>query len=91
MSPEAGAAIILAADVGGTKTRFGLFRRLGGRLEAQRLETVPSDRTRPFADVLGRFLGTDVPRAACFAAAIGTFRITHFTSGIAGGLTLRVR
>jgi glucokinase len=72
MSREAGASIVLAADVGGTKTQFGLFRVVAGTLEPLRVDVVPSDRTLPFVEVLGRFLrSSDGPRplAACLAAA----------------------
>jgi glucokinase len=72
MSRDAGASIVLAADVGGTKTQFGLFRAAAGALEPLRVDVVPSDRTRPFVEVLGRFLRpAEAPRplAACLAAA----------------------
>jgi glucokinase len=72
MTRDAGSSIVLAADVGGTKTQFGLFRAAAGALEPLRVEVVPSDRTASFVEVLGRFLRpSDEPRplAACLAAA----------------------
>jgi len=72
MSRGAGAPIILAADVGGTKTQLGLFRADTGTLEPLRVETVPSDPALSFVEVLGRFLhpsDTARPAAACLAVA----------------------
>src|SRR5262245_31788019 len=72
MSRDAAASIVLAADVGGTKTQLGLFRADGSALEPVRVETVPSDHAVAFAEVLGRFLrppGTPRPAAACLAVA----------------------
>src|SRR5262245_47341034 len=72
MSPSAGSPIVLAADVGGTKTRFGLFRAAGNTLEMLRDERVPSAHDVAFAEVMTRFLAGDRavrPAAACFAVA----------------------
>ena len=72
MSPSAGASIVLAADVGGTKTRFGLFRIAGNALEPLRDERVPSAHDVTFAEVMTRFLAGNraiQPAAACFAVA----------------------
>jgi len=63
---------VLAADVGGTKTRFGLFRVEGGTLVPLRDERVPSAHDVTFRQVMARFLagdGTIRPAAACFAVA----------------------
>jgi glucokinase len=71
MSGEAD-AIILAADVGGTKTSFGVFRAAADGPQVVRHETVPSDARLAFDDVVARFLSTTPaaqPRVACFAVA----------------------
>jgi glucokinase len=62
-------ATILAADVGGTKTRLGLFRVAREGPEPVRAETVPSDPALRFPDVVARFLASSTPTAACFAVA----------------------
>jgi glucokinase len=69
MSRVARDPILLAADVGGTKTRFGLFHAGPSGPRPLRSETVPSDPGRPFADVLATFLASATPSAACFAVA----------------------
>src|SRR4030095_11892308 len=72
MSRSAGASIVLAADVGGTKTRFGLFRVDGNALVLLRDDRVPSAHDVTFAELMTRFLagdGTIRPAAACFAVA----------------------
>ncbi|HWP66427.1 MAG TPA: glucokinase [Candidatus Limnocylindria bacterium] len=72
MSRVADASVVLAADVGGTKTRFGLFRTDGDALHAVYEQRVPSDRQVGFAELMQRFLSARPdapPRAACFAVA----------------------
>jgi glucokinase len=72
MSQGEGAPTVLAADVGGTHTRLGAFRvGMDGPVPV-RTETVPSDRTASFEEVLRRFLATctsTAPNAACLAVA----------------------
>lgn len=62
--------MILGGDVGGTKTRLGLFEVAagGGVGSLVREETLPSAEFADFASLLGRFLGGDARavRAACF-------------------------
>ena len=72
MSRSPQPSIVLAADVGGTNTRFGLFRVDGSTLIPLRDERVPSAHDATFAQVMTRFLsgdGTTRPAAACFAVA----------------------
>ena len=69
MSRGAGAASIFAADVGGTKTQFGLFRAGPSGPECVRSETVPSDPARPFEEIARRFLESAAPTAVCLAVA----------------------
>lgn len=64
--------MILAGDIGGTKTVIGLFTEAGGTLRAARAETFPSRSHRALEDILDRFLesGSRPPvRAACFGVA----------------------
>jgi glucokinase len=69
MSRDARSFTVLAADVGGTKTRFGLFRAGPSGPEPLRSDTVPSDPALPFVEILPRFLDSSFPAAACFAVA----------------------
>jgi len=70
MSGEAD-AIILAADVGGTKTSLGVFRAGPNGPQVVRSETVPSDPAVTFDEVLDRFriASASSCAAACFAVA----------------------
>ncbi|MFP3983966.1 MAG: glucokinase [Desulfurivibrionaceae bacterium] len=52
-------AYILAADVGGTKIRLGLFSRESGALELVREEVLPSKKFSTFARLLDSFLKED--------------------------------
>jgi glucokinase len=62
--------IVLGADVGGTKTRLGLFRADAHGVQATRTVTIPTDPLRAFEELLKEFLGADPPPdAACFAVA----------------------
>jgi glucokinase len=61
--------MILAGDIGGTKTVLGLFRPGRERLESVREATFPSQRYPSFLALLDEFLGDERPRVA--AAAVG--------------------
>jgi len=64
--------VILAGDVGGTKTLLALFDDSPGGLATVREETYPSRDFRSLEDVFGKFLIRQPPlalRAACFAVA----------------------
>ncbi len=64
--------MILAGDVGGTKTLLGLFDDSGPGLRSLREETFASRDHDSLEDVLERFLGRDraePPDAACFGVA----------------------
>ena len=63
--------MILAADIGGTKTVMALFKEHGTQLEVVRQETFPSRAFPEFGQVLDKFLGTPRPaiRVACFGVA----------------------
>lgn len=64
--------MILAGDVGGTKTAIGLFEEAGNRLRAIRDETFPSQHYGTFEAILNRFLGPGSRpslHAACFGVA----------------------
>jgi len=64
--------MILAGDVGGTKTVIGLFEQAGDRLQAVREETFPSKSYATLEAILDRFLsGGSGPalRSACFGVA----------------------
>lgn len=60
--------MILAGDVGGTKTNLGLFERDGDRLVLRRNETLRSSDYPGLEALLAQFLGAEKPRleAACF-------------------------
>jgi glucokinase len=62
------AAVILAGDVGGTKTHLGLYRAEGGRLSGLRDEIYPTRNFKSLADACAEFLarGNEDIRAACF-------------------------
>lgn len=64
--------MILAGDIGGTKTVIGLFEEGAGRLQAVREETFPSSSHGTLEEILDQFLGRG-PRpplhAACFGVA----------------------
>ena len=64
--------MILAGDIGGTKTILGLFEEAGDQLRAAREETYPSREYAALEEVLERFLqrgGRPSLRAACFGVA----------------------
>jgi glucokinase len=64
--------MILAGDIGGTKTVLGLFEEAGETLRAAREETFPSRSHGALEEILDRFLGSGprpVIRVACFGVA----------------------
>jgi len=64
--------MILAGDIGGTKTVIGLFEQAGGRLQTVREETFPSKSHASLEAILDRFLGggsRQALRSACFGVA----------------------
>jgi glucokinase len=64
--------MILAGDIGGTKTVIGLFEQAGGLLRAVREETFPSKSYATLEAILDRFLGAASRpelRSACFGVA----------------------
>ena len=64
--------MILAGDIGGTKTVIGLFEVAGDRLQAVREETFPSKGYATLEAILDRFLGggpRPALRSACFGVA----------------------
>ncbi len=64
--------MILAGDVGGTKTLIGLFEQEGGRLRSVREETFPSQDFGALEEILQRFFekeGHPALRRACFGVA----------------------
>ncbi|MFQ5931796.1 MAG: glucokinase [Nitrospiraceae bacterium] len=64
--------MILAGDIGGTKTVLALFQEAGGGLRQLRDETFPSRRHRSLENILAKFLKGErrLPlRGACFGAA----------------------
>lgn len=64
--------MILAGDIGGTKTVIGLFEEAGNRLHAIREDTFPSRNYSMFEEILNQFLrsGSRVSlRVACFGVA----------------------
>ena len=64
--------MILAGDIGGTKTVIGLFEQTGDRLQAVREETFPSKSHASLEAILDRFLGggsRQALRSACFGVA----------------------
>lgn len=63
--------MILAGDIGGTKTVLALFEESQGVLRAAREETFPSREHARFGDLVSAFLAKQRPalRAACFGVA----------------------
>ena len=64
--------MILAGDIGGTKTVLGLFEEVGNRLHAIREETFPSQNYNSLEEILEQFLkpaSRPSVRAASFGAA----------------------
>lgn len=64
--------MILAGDIGGTKTVLGLFEEAGDRLHTVREDTFPSRNYSALEEILNQFLGPgSCPplRAACFGVA----------------------
>ena len=68
--------MILAGDVGGTKTLLGLFRREGDRLRCIHEASLPSGEYRSFGALLDAFLSPS-----------GHARPRHATIGVAGPVT----
>ena len=64
------AKMILAGDIGGTKTRLALYRREGDELASERVETYSSCEVREFPNLLKRFLKdhSGPIESACFGA-----------------------
>src|SRR5262249_48852254 len=65
-------SMILAGDVGGTKTVLGLFEHEGDRLRVVRDAVFPSQSYATFDAILAEFLGQgdqSPPQAACFGVA----------------------
>ncbi len=64
----AGRAVVLAGDVGGTKTNLGLFEVEAGQPRLLRSDRYPSASYPGLAPMLAEFLGADARqvRAACF-------------------------
>jgi glucokinase len=64
--------MILAGDIGGTKTTLALFEAAGDRLKTVRESTYPSQKYPTFDGILADFLkdgGESPPSAACFGVA----------------------
>jgi glucokinase len=63
--------LILAADIGGTNARLGLFEVSGARLELVATRTYPSRRFASLEGIVERFLAEQpgAPKRACFAIA----------------------
>src|SRR5574337_66444 len=64
--------MILAGDIGGTKTVIGLFEEAGSRLRAIREDTFPSQSYSTLEEILNQFLGVGSRasvRVACFGVA----------------------
>ena len=68
--------MILAGDVGGTKTLLGLFEREGRRLRASRISILASADWPTFESMIAAFLaeGRERPRRAAFGIAGPIFR-----------------
>lgn len=63
--------MILAGDVGGTKTRLGFFERQGERYQLRREQTYASREQPNLEAIISAFLAADrkAPRRACFGVA----------------------
>jgi glucokinase len=63
--------LVLAGDIGGTKTHLALFSVRGEKLHAESLRTFPSKRYSGLVPLLQEFLAGDVPKVdgACFGIA----------------------
>lgn len=63
--------LVLAGDIGGTKTNLALFSVRGEKLHSESLRTFPSKRYSGLVPVLQEFLAGDVPKVdgACFGIA----------------------
>jgi glucokinase len=63
--------MILAADIGGTNARLGLFERSGTRLGAIATKTYPSRQHASLEEIVERFMAEHpaAPKVACFAIA----------------------
>ncbi len=62
--------MILAGDIGGTKTVIGLFEDAGGRLKVVREQTFPSQSHGTLEEILERFLASG-PRTPLQSACLG--------------------
>ena len=63
-------AVLLAGDVGGTKTLLGLFRVSGGELRSLREASYPSQRASSLPSMVRAFLGQGRERPAIFAVGV---------------------
>ena len=63
--------LVLAGDIGGTKTSLALFSVKGDKLHSESMQTFPSKRYSGLVPVLQEFLAGDHPKvdAACFGIA----------------------
>jgi glucokinase len=64
-------AMILAGDIGGTKTNLGLFDASGGTLRSERQQSFPSKSHSGLEDIIKKFMTDDAQAvtAACFGVA----------------------
>ena len=62
--------MILAGDVGGTKTILGLFKRAGAELRVAREETFPSQEYPSLEAIIGEFLGKRRPKIETLAVGV---------------------
>jgi glucokinase len=61
--------VLLAGDIGGTKSLLGLFRRVGGRLRASREQKFASQEFPSLAAIIDRFLDGERIDGAAFGVA----------------------
>jgi glucokinase len=64
-------AMILAGDIGGTKTNLGLFDASGGTLRSERQQSFPSQSHSGLEEIIKKFMTDDAHAvtAACFGVA----------------------
>ena len=62
--------MILAGDVGGTKTLLGLFRQVGGQLRVVREASFPSQSRPSLSAIVDEFLAAGRQRVDCFAVGV---------------------
>ena len=67
--------MILAGDIGGTKTNLGMFDLVDGSLESTRQQSFPSKGHGGLEDILNKFL-TDDARAVTAACHTTTCRVS---------------